>query len=123
MRLRRGSISVLALIMLSATLLFVLMMLDLSGAVRQKQTRREDAKIVEHAFDGAVDYVVSYAKANKISWPTTFSLPVGQVQQSVRVTDGPLLSGTIEIRSTLTYKGKTYRHVRTVGNQKILGIL
>jgi len=124
---RRGSVALIALIMVVATAAVALAMVSLSGSVRTKQIRLQDRRMVQDAFDGGVDYVHDMAERGVLRLPQTVNLTVGNVQESLALTDVSSVAvsllgvsvtvGTpsISINGTLTYRGETYRMQQIIG--------
>jgi len=124
---KRGSVAVIALIMIVATASVALAMVSLTGAMRTKQIRLQDRRTVQDAFDGGVDYVHDMADRGVLRLPQTVNLTVGNVQEVLAVSDVSSLSvsllglsvttasPTISINGTLTYRGETYRMQEIIG--------
>lgn len=125
---RRGSVAVLAMIMLVSTISLAMVLVSLSGGTRTKQTRLEAYKVVQAAFDGGVDTVHDMASRGVLRMPQTVNLTIGNVQESLTLTDastgGASLLGLIQLSPTvplilidgnLTYKGQVYHYQKVIG--------
>lgn len=124
-RTTRGSVAVMAMIMVVSSMMVAIVMVSLSGAVRTKQTRLEANRVVKNAYDGGLDYVRDLAERGVLRMPQLVKIDIGGVQESLTLTDvssaSVSLGGvnittsapTILVDGTLSYGGASY-HLQTV---------
>src|SRR5690348_16484808 len=89
---RRGSAAVLAMFMIVSTAALAITLVGLSGALRTKETRLESLRVVQDAFEGGVDTVKDMAARGVLRLPQTVPLTVGNVTESLALTDTSGLS-------------------------------
>ncbi len=113
----RGSVAIFALVMVACTATILIAGITLTGSFRTKESRLEQKRIVQNAFDGGVDYCVDRAQNGLIRMPQTLSLTTGNVTQSLLVTDySATISGTALVTGSLTSSGQVYTLSKVIGS-------
>ncbi|MBS1713117.1 MAG: hypothetical protein JST30_02135 [Armatimonadetes bacterium] len=130
-RKRRGSVAVLAMVMTVSTTALALALVALSGSVRTKETRLEDRRTAQDAFDGAVDTIVDRADRGVLVLPDSLSLRIGDSEVSVDVSDATGLNidllgisvttsaYAILVDASVKTAHGTYKYKRVIGRGRL----
>jgi len=126
-RVERGSVAVIALIMVASTTVVAITMISLATGVRTKQTRLETNQTFIAAMDGALEIVDDMSVTGVLTLPLTLNVTIGNVSVSTVLTgvsnSAFTLNGvgatttapTILATATLTHKGQTYKRQEVIG--------